>query len=73
MRYFCKTWKEKQLTSRPGYFMYIGPGSETIGNFEKYPDDLEGHGDEPAKLVLDVYLVQKHPVLKGCIIFQTGN
>ena len=29
--------------------------------------------DELAKQVTDVYLVQKHPILKGCINFQKGE
>ena len=36
---------------KPGYFMYIGPGSEKTLNFEKYPDDPEGKWDELAKQV----------------------
>ena len=46
---------------KPGYFMYISPGSEKTWNFEKYPDDPKGKWDELAKQVTDVYLVQKHP------------
>ena len=58
---------------RPRYFVYIGPGSEKTWNFEKYPDNPKGKWDELAKQVTDVHLVQKHPILKGCINFQKGE
>ena len=30
--------------NKPGYFMYIGPGSEKTWNFEMYPDDPKEMG-----------------------------
>ena len=55
---------------KPGYFMYIGPGSGKTWHFEKYFDDPKGKWDELAKQVTNVYSVQKHPILKGCLNFQ---
>ena len=57
----------------PGCFMYIGPGSEKTRNLEKYPHNPEGKYDELAKQGSDVYLVQQHPILKGCINFAKGE
>ena len=50
--------------------MYIGPSSGKTWNLEKYSDDPTRNWDELAKPVTDVYLVQKHPILKGGINFQ---
>ena len=53
--------------------MCIGPGSEKTSNFEKYPCDIKGKWDELANQGMDVYLVQKHPILKGCINIRKGE
>ena len=58
---------------KPKYFMYIGPGSEKTWNFEKNPDNPQRKWDELAKQVTDVYLEQKHPILKRCIDFHAGE
>ena len=58
---------------KPGCFMYIVPGSEETWKFERYPDNLKGKLDELAKQVTDVYLAQKHSILKGCRNLQKGN
>ena len=52
--------------------MYIVPGSEKTWNFEKYPDEPRRERDELARQVTEVYLVQKHSILKGCTKFQKG-
>ena len=57
----------------PGCFMYTGPGSEKTSTFEKHPDDPKGILDELATQVTEVYLVQTHPILKGCNNFQRGE
>ena len=53
--------------------MYIGPGSEKTWDFDKYPDKVKGKCDELAKQVTDVHLVQKHPILKGCLSSREGE
>ena len=53
--------------------MSIGPGSDKTSHFGKYPWDPKGKLDELSKQVMNVYLVQEHPILKGCIIFQKGH
>ena len=54
----------------PGYFMYIGSGSEGTWEFEQYPENPKGRWDELARQVMEVYLVQKHPSVKGCRNFK---
>ena len=58
---------------KPGYFMYIGPGSKKTWNFWEVSDDRKGERDELAKQVTDVCLVQMHPILKRCTNFQRGE
>ena len=58
---------------KPGYVMYVGPGSENPLNFEESPDNPQEKWDELAKQVTDVSLVQKHPILKGFFNFQKGE
>ena len=53
--------------------MYIAPCSQQTWNFEKHPDNPKGKWDEMAKQVSDVYLVQKHPILKRCTHFRKGE
>ena len=75
-RYFYKPRDEMQLTSR-GSSLDTSCTSvqvqKRLGTLKKYPDDPEEKWDELAKQVTDVYLVQKHPILKGCINFQQGE
>ena len=58
---------------KPGYFMYIRPGSEKTWNFWEVPDARKGERDELAKQVTDVCLVQMHPILQRCTNFQKGE
>ena len=57
------------VSSKPGYFMYIGRGLDKTWNREKHPDNPKRKWDELLKQVTDVYLVLKHHILKGCITF----
>ena len=50
---------------KPGYFMYIGPGSEKTCCFEKYFDDTKKENE--------MNWQNKHPILKGCINFRKGK
>ena len=58
---------------RPEYFLYTGPGQRTLGSLKRYTDNPGGTWDELARQVTDVYLVQRHPILKGCKSFQRGE
>ena len=49
----------------PGYFMYIGSGSEGTWEFEQYPENPKGRWDELARQVTEVYLVQNIQLWKG--------
>ena len=75
-RYSAFLWKTRKVIVanfgkwKPGFYLYIGPGSEEIWKFAKYPDDPKIKWDE---LATDVFLVQKLPILKGCINFQKGK
>ena len=51
---------------KPGNFMYIGPGSEETCKFETVPRQPTTKVDELAKQDTDVYLLQKHLILKRC-------
>ena len=59
---------------KPGYFMYIGPGSEKTWNFEKvsrWPRRKIGWTGKGS--CGRVSCVQKHPILNGCTNFQRGE
>lgn len=52
--------QERAATSRPGYYLHLEPGTETVGIFEKGAD---GSGNVPS----DPFL-QKSPMKEGIII-----
>ena len=52
---------------KPGYFMYIGPGSEERW---RVPRQHKRKVGRTCKTSTDVYLAQKHPILKGCNKFR---
>ena len=69
MRNFRKTRKEMLLASEsssPGTSCMLVQVQKRLGIFEKDTENPEGKWDELAKQVTEVYLLQKHPVLKGC-------
>ena len=74
MRCFCKTRKEVQLASeiQARTSCTLVQGHKRLRTYIQKTQ--KGHAcDELAKPVMDVYLVQKHPILNGCINFQKGE
>ena len=74
--FFCKTWKNcSSLREVRAQILHV--------HWSRFRKDLElwtvsrwhqnGKWDELAKQVADVYFVQTHPILKGCINFQKGK
>ena len=73
MHSFWKTRRGVQRTSESsslGTSCTLVQVQKKLGNLNKYPDHPKRKWDELAKQSTDVYLVQKHPILKGCINLQ---